>query len=173
MSAIRSIFELTIKGEDAPADTAAFNDGVTTSKIFRKVIVEGTSDDQMGALFKADTDDAGTAEIGTSATVSIDFQTALDPYGVALAAVDMVMLYIEHKATSSASSIQVEANAADGWTNLLGTAAAMPLAPGEFAVWTAFDAATKPITGTNKVLDLVNQDGSNTAAYVVEAWLRR
>ena len=173
MSAIRSIFELSIKGEDAPADTNAFNDGITTSTVIRKVILEGTATDQMGALLKLDSADAGTGTIAASATKSIDFKTDLDPYGVALAAVDMVMLYIEHKAASAASSIQVSANAANGWTNLLGTAAAMPLKPGECAVWTAFTAGTKLIEAANKVLDLVNQDGANAADYVVEAWLRR
>ena len=102
----------------------------------------------------------------------MDLKTAVDAFGEALALSDVALLYVEHKAASAASGIQVSANAANGWTNLLSANAALNLRPGDFMLVAAFTANNLAVGAANKVLDIDNVDGSNAADYVVEVWGR-
>ena len=166
-----STFTLDILGEDPPPETNTYANKVTTTTRVKKRITQGTGDDQMDTLFREDSADAGT--IAASGTQSVDLQTGLDPYGDALGLADAAMVYVEHKADSLASSISVQANASNGFTNLLGTAANLTLRPGDFLVVGAFTAGNLLVTAGNKVLDIINDDGSNAADYVVEVWGRK
>ena len=166
----RSTFELTIKGEDPPPESNTYLERIRTSTVVRKIVLQGSADDEMTVLFKEDTADFGT--LATSATRSIDLQTALDVFGEALALTDVAMLYIKHKDASLASAISIQANASDGLTNLLSTTANLTLRPGDFIVLGAFTADNLVVAANNKVLDIINDDGSNVADYVVEVWGR-
>lgn len=162
---MNSSFELKITGVDTPP--APYTEGVKHAKnILKPSVIDGLLTDQFNKLVAKDED------IGTSATLTIDLQTDLDRYGVALALADVALLYIEHKDTSAASEIQVQANAANGFTNLMGTAAAVKLAPGDFILVGALIAGNLASDGTNKALDIVNQDGSNVAGVIVHLWGR-
>ena len=166
----RSTFELTISGQDPPPETNTYANRVTTSTSVAKTVLQGTLTDQMTTLFREDSADAGT--IAASGTQSVDLKTAVDAFGEALALSDVALLYVEHKAASAASGIQVSANAANGWTNLLSANAALNLRPGDFMLVAAFTANNLAVGAANKVLDIDNVDGSNAADYVVEVWGR-
>jgi hypothetical protein len=166
----RSSFELKIQGEDPPPETNTYGNRVQTSTILKQTLEQGALDNQHTVLFAEDTDDFGS--LAASGTRSIDLQTALDAFGEALGLADVALLYIEHKADSLASSIAVQASAANAWTNLLSTTAALTLRPGDFMLVVAFTAGNLPVAGANKGLDIVNNDGSNAADYVVEVWGR-
>ena len=170
-----SEFRFEMRGYDPSpnADTEAHSNGpARTKRILKERFLQGAGDKQMTGLFAQDTDDAGTAEIGTSATVSIDLQTALDAHDVATALTDTLLIFIEHKASSSASGLTVNANAANGFTNLFGTAAGIKLPPGSMRIFYDPVADAMVVSGTNKIIDLVNDDGSDALGYRIEVWGR-
>jgi hypothetical protein len=167
---IRSTFELTIAGQDPPPETNTYSNVVKTGTSVTKRLTQGTGNDQMTVLFREDSTDAGT--IAASGTRSVDLQTALDAFGEAMALADVALLYVEHKETSVASSISVQANGANGFTNLLSATANLTLRPGDFMLVGAFTAGNLPVAAGNKVLDVINDDGANAADYVVEVWGR-
>lgn len=170
-----SEFQLIANGFDPSpnADTVAYADGPTkTRNQIRKRLLTGVGNEQVDHVWAEDSGDAGTTEIAASGTRSVDLQTETDARGNALVLVDTLLVLIEHKASSSASSISIQANASDGWSNLLGTAAALKIPPGSVRVFYDPTAGALAVSGTNKVLDIVNDDGSNAAAYRIEVWGR-
>jgi hypothetical protein len=170
--AARSTFELTIKGQDPSPDTNSYIEPTTSSRVIKKTLLQGADDDEMTTLFVKDTADAATAQIGTSATVAYDLQTALDAWGDALAQTDIVLLFLEHKAASAASSISFQASAANGLTTLLSATANLTLSPGDFILVGAFTADNLVVSGASKSVDIINDDGSNVADYRFEVWGR-
>lgn len=170
-----SFFQLTANGYDPStnADTEAYADGPTrTRNLISARMLPGTGNDQVARLYAEDSADSGTSSIGTSATINLDLQTLTDARGTALSLSDVAMLYIEHKAASAASSISVQANASNGFTNLLGTAANLTLPAGAVIVLYVPTAAALAVSGTNKVLDIINDDGAQVADYRFEVWGR-
>ena len=170
-----SEFRLEMKGKDPSpnADTEAYSAGPTkTNTTILKRILQGAGNDQMTVLFAQDSDDTGTAEIPASGTVSIDLQTALDQYGNALALTDTLLILVEHKGDSSSSGIHMEANGVNGFTSLLSATAALNIPPGSLRLFLDFIADAMVVSGTNKVIDLNNDDGSNAAGYRIEVWGR-
>lgn len=170
-----SEFSLAAKGFDPSpnADTEAYADGPTrTANVIRKRLLPGTSTDQVDKIWAEDSGDASTTTIAASGTRSIDLQTETDARGTAIALTDAVMVFITHKSSSLSSGISIQANAANGWTNLLGTAAALKIPPGSTRVFFDPVAAALAISGANKVLDIVNDDGVNAADYRIEVWGR-
>lgn len=165
----RPQFELTIQGEQAP--DIPYTNKVCTSKLLKQAFTAGSGDNQMDTLYKDDSDESGT--IAASATETLDLQTALDALGEAMTLTDVALVYIEHKAASLASSISVQANAANGFTNLLGTAANLTIPAGGFFLFYMPVADAMVVSGTNKVLDIINDDGANAADYIVEIWGRK
>jgi hypothetical protein len=168
-------FSLIANGYDPStnADTEAYADGPTkTRNIIQKRMLPGTGNDQQDHLWAEDTADAGTAQLAASGTRSVDLQTETDARGNALGLDDVAMLLITHKAESAASSLHLAANAANGWTNLLGTLADFKIVPGMTIVLLVPTAGALAVTGTNKVLDIVNDDGANAADYRIEVWGR-
>ena len=154
-------------------DTEAYADGATRTRNFiRKPMLPGTGNDQTSKLYARDSGDAGTVPLPASGVAAIDLQTALDARGNALALTDVSMLLLTHKIGSTASSISLQANAANGFTNLLGTAAALKVYPGQTIAMVIPTAAALVVSGTNKVLDLTNDDAGNVAEYRFEVWGR-
>lgn len=134
-------------------------------------LAAGTGDNQHSSVYARDSDDDGT--IAGAGTVSVDLKTAEDRFGVALNAVDVVELYVEHKAESLASSIHVAPNGVNGWTALLNGLGTATLKPGDTLHVTARKAGSAPVTGSNKVLDIVNDDATDAAQYVFGVLIRR
>jgi hypothetical protein len=171
-----SEFRFEMRGFDPSpnADTEAHSNGpAKTRRLIKERFIQGAGDKQMTVLFAQDSDDSGTPEIGTSATVSIDLKTALDSHDVALALTDTLLVFIEHKADSLASSISAKANAADGFTNLMNsTALAVNIPPGSIRAFYDPVADAMVVAADNKIIDLVNADGANTAGYRIEVWGR-
>ena len=166
-----SEFQLVMKGYDPNpnADIEAYSAGpVKTNRSIVRRFLQGAGDNQMTVLFAQDSDDVGTAEIPASGTVSIDLQTALDQYTNALGMTDTLLIFVEHKSDSLSSGMHMEANAVNGFTNLLSATAALMIPPGSFRAFGDFLADAMVVGGTNKVLDLNNDDGSNTAGYRIE-----
>lgn len=170
-----SFFQLTANGYDPStnADTEAYSDGPTrTRNVIVARMLPGTGNNQVARLYAEDSGDSGTTTIAASGTQSLDLQTLTDARGNALSLSDVALLVIEHKAASAASSISVQANAANGWTNFIGTAANLTLPAGAVLALYVPTAAALAVGGTNKVLDLINDDGSNAAEYRFEVWGR-
>lgn len=167
--AARPQFEVKIQGEQAP--DAPYTNKVCTSKILKQAFTAGSGDEQMDTLYKDDDDASST--IGTSATITVDLQTALDALGVAMLLTDVALIYIEHPADSLASSISFEANSSNGLTNLLSATAAFTLPPGAFMLFYMPVADALVVSGTNKIIDITNDDGSNVAKYKIEIWGRK
>jgi len=165
--AARSTLTIKIQGEQDPP--TPYTEKVRHTPInINKSLLAGVLTDTFDSLYAVD-----TAALGTSATVSHDLQTATDRFGVALTLTDVALIYVEHMADSTASSISLSANASNGFTNLLGAAAAVTLAPGDFFLVGALTADNLVVSGTNKVFDVTNDDGSNTAHYVMHVWGRK
>jgi hypothetical protein len=167
--AARPQFELTIQGEQAPVDP--YTNKVCTSKLLKQAFTAGVADNQMDTLYKDSSDASGT--IGTSATLALDLQTALDALGVAMTLTDVALVYIEHPASSLASSISVQASGANGFTNLLAATANFTIPAGGFLLFYMPVADAMVVSGTNKSLDIINDDGAQVASYVIEVWGRK
>jgi len=167
--AVRAQFELKIQGEQAP--DSPYLSKVTTSNTIKQSFLEGVLDNTFDTLFKDD--DAASGTIGTSATKAFDLQTALDSLGVAMLLTDVALIYIEHPADSLASSISVQAAGANGLTNLLAATANFTIPPGGFLLFYMPLADATVVSGTNKIIDVINDDGSNVAKYVIEVWGRK
>ena len=163
-------FVLRIDGQVAPPEAQTYAGTVNTRTRVTKSLLQGTGTNQVEVLHRANSDDDG--QIAASGTLTLDLRLAPDPFGNPIVADDLAMLYIEHKSDSAASSISFQAGGSDGFTNLLGTAAAVTLRPGDRFLVGVFIAGNLPVTDSNRVLDIVNNDGANAADYVVEVWGR-
>ena len=165
--AARSTLTITVTGEQDPP--TPYTEKVRHTPLsINKSLLAGVIDDTFDSLYVID-----DAALAASATTSHDLQTALDRYGNALTLTDVALLYIEHKSDSLASSINVHANAVNGFTNLLTATAAVTLKPGDFLLVGALTADNLVVGAANKVFDVTNDDGVNAAHYVLHVWGRK
>lgn len=163
-------FSLRMDGQDSPPESGAYGNIIRTRTRIGQTFLQGTGSNQVEVLHRSDSDEDG--QIAASGTLSVDLWLALDPFGNPIVCEDVAVLYIEHKASSSASSINIQASSADGFTTLLSSTAALTLRPGDFIIVGAFTAGNAPVTESNRILDVTNDDGSNAADYIVEVWGR-
>jgi uncharacterized membrane protein len=137
-------------------------------------IADGTDDEEISAVA------VYAGEIAAGATVSIDFKTAVDRFGVALAATDVKMALVRNRKTDPANTgvIAVQPNAVNGWTALIGSTGATdrgrivlrPLAG--FVFW-CFDSGAYAVANNNKVLDLVETGAAQAADVEAQFWITR
>jgi len=167
---IHPLFELRMDGQDPPPESQTYGQVVKTRTRLRNELLQGTADNQVEVLLKSDSDDDG--QLAASGVLQVDMVLGLDPFGNAIVADDLVMLFVRHKASSTASSISLRAASTNGLTNLLGTAAGLTLRPGDFIVVGTFTAGNLVVANANRILEVVNDDGANAADYVVEVWGR-
>jgi hypothetical protein len=161
-----SDFVLKILGQDAPADPYAGAIKLTAPNQTLK-IGEGTSDNQKSKIYAVEKTD-----LGAGSTDSVDLKTDEDRYGVALNATDVALVWCEHLADSSASSISLQPNGTNGWTSTLKSGSEIELFPGDGVLLRLLTADNSIVDGTTKVLDVVNNDGGNAASYRLQIWTR-
>lgn len=171
MSATKFLLEL--KPFDPPPSVSVYSGGLTCPITINKTLQDGNATDEMKVLRHID-----VADFAASGTSSFDLQSDQDRYGINMSSADVVLMYLEHKSTSLASSVHFEANAVNGWTSFLGSTGGtdrgtITLYPGDFMVLGSFTAGNQAVSGTNKVLDVVNDDGVNLASIAVQFWTRK
>ena len=157
----RSTLTLKIEGEQDPP--APYLDQVRAlAKNINLTLVPGLLDNQFNKLL------AQEGTVTTGAPVTVNLSTALDRYGAALGLSDVALLYVSH--TGTAGTLQVNAAAVSGFTNLLGTAANLTLSPGDFVLVGALDAGNLAVTPANCQITLsaVTAD----ADYSLHVWGR-
>ena len=144
-------FDISLIGKQSPP-AGPFGDAINLTPIsIKKRLQEGNSTDEVAAhVGKDEISDV----LAASATIRVDLTTDLDRYGVALAATDVVFLFLIHK-TGSASSV-------------------LTLKPGDFVCLGSFTAANQPVVaGVTDAVEIVNDDGSNAANYELAIGVRR
>ena len=152
---------------DPPPAASAYGGGLTAPVSKNQTLPDGGLDNQMQVLTHKD------ESLAASGTNSYDMQLDEDRYGEAIAAADVVLLYVEHKASSSASSISFRPAAANGWTSFVSAGATLTLQPGDFMILGAFAAGNQAVSPTSKIMEVVNNDGVNAADYLIQFWNRK
>lgn len=168
MSVSSSTFRFFMQGHD-PAPSP-YLDGVTATKTIEAVLTEGNGASQVQTVTAVD------ATLSAGGTLSIDLKTATSAYGNVLVLDEVVAAYIENAADGDGGTIEVQPNATNGFTNLLGTGSAILLPKGTAVAFflTDFSGVDKwLVTGTNKVIDIVETGGANDAHIVLQLWGRR
>lgn len=170
--AAKSTIEVRVTGQMDPSETSTYTGPVSSSPptVVKEALTVGAADLQMDTLFIEDSADAG--QLAASGTRSLDLQTLLDPFGDALVLTDAAYLFIQHK-SGSTGVLEVQPNAANGFTNFLGAGSSMTIQPNSFFLMFIPDANALVVSGTNKVLDLVETGTANAVDYRVEIWGRK
>lgn len=111
-----------------------------------------------------------------SANEDIDLQTILDGNGIALGAVEVAVLVIQTPATNE-GTIQMRDSSANAWTAYLNASGAtddaqLDFPPGVTQILVATPAATYAVSGTDKVINFLNLDGSNSNTYLIAVLTR-
>ena len=158
----RSTLRIKIEGEQAPP--SPYLDQVRhVAKDVNLAVLPGSLDNQFEKLYVEE------ATISSGGSTDVDLQTDLDRYGVALGLSDVALIYVS-SATTSTGVLQVDAGAANGFTNLLSTSAALKLSAGDFVIVGALAAGNLAVAAANKVLTLSASGGD--VDYVVHVWGR-
>ena len=164
-------FDISLIGKQSPP-AGPFGDAINLTPIsIKKRLQEGNSTDEVAAhVGKDEISDV----LAASATIRVDLTTDLDRYGVALAATDVVFLFLIHKTGSASSSIHAQPAAVEGWTSFMGAGTVLTLKPGDFVCLGSFTAANQPVVaGVTDAVEIVNDDGSNAANYELAIGVRR
>lgn len=150
-------------------DLLETNTGLTNASANRnnftysKTLTNGTAANQADLLYAA----SGT--IGTSATLSLDLAGTLDDFfGDTITMARVKVIYITITTDTSASSVNVGGNA-NAFDTFLGDASdEIIIRNGGNLTLTAPDATAYAVTAsTGDILDITNNDGSNTATYQI------
>jgi hypothetical protein len=158
----RSTLTLKIEGEQDPP--APYLDQVRhVAKNVNLSVLPGILDNQMNKLY------VETGTVAGGGSTDVDLQADLDRYGNALTLADVALVYIASDATS-VGTLSVSAAAANGFTNLLATTAALTLSPGDFMLVGALTAGNLAVSGANKALTLAASGGN--VDYTVHVWGR-
>lgn len=128
----------------------------------------GDGDGKYERVYCDDSDKSGV--IAASGSISVDLQTALDVYGVALNANDVAAMKIVN---SGLGDLVLRPNASNGWTGLVaGTTPTISIPSGMTFMFFSNTDGKMPVTGTNKVFDLLEVGGANSVAYEIQIWTR-
>ena len=158
----RSTLRIKIEGEQNPP--SPYQDQIRhTAKSVDLTVLPGDLTNQFSKLY------VETGTIPGAGSTDIDLQSDLDRYGNALSLTDVALIYISSDSTST-GTLQVDAGAANGFTNLLSTSAAVKLSPGDFLIVGALTADNLAVSGTNKVITLSALVGS--VDYTIHGWGR-
>lgn len=114
----------------------------------------------------------GIASIAASATLILDltsFTNVAGQAGASLARVKKVLIRLlsvadDSGAGTACTSVTIQPDGTNGWTNLLGTGSTLKLLNGDKFDWETQSALGVAVDGTHKRLDVVNNDGVNAAA---------
>ena len=115
-----------------------------------------------------------TYTISASSTENVDLTSLADPFGGAVAFAEIDAIAIVHMESSASSSVDLSPNASNGWTSIFQDASDLTrLLAGQAAIYADFAAGGGFAVGaSNKVLDIVNNDGANAATVRLYAWGR-
>lgn len=121
-------------------------------------------------------------QIAAGATVSIDFKTQVDRFGVAANALSIKAGIIRNTRSvlGSTGTLRVKANAANGWDTLIkavggsgGPVGAIDIPhTGGIAFW-CFRNGALVVDATHKVLDLTESGGAQAVEVVAQFWCER
>ena len=107
--------------------------------------------------------------LAASANEDIDLQTIVNGNGIALAAVEIAAIMIELP-QANAGNLQLNDSATNPWLSWITSSGAtddatMILAPGSIHIMVAPIDGSYAVSGSNKVLNFLNLDGSNSNTY--------
>lgn len=151
MSSLRHELVLSTRASYAPS-TPGQGGYVAHSKL-ESQLLSGTSADQADRVYHAQ------PTIAASGTLDVDLKTALDPYGVAIALVEVVTIDI--RVPAGGGALRLQPGASNGWTALLdGTSPTLDLPAGSRLVLHCPANPAWAVGAADKVLTLVETGGS-------------
>lgn len=132
---------------------------------FQQRMTNGTTANKADKPFHDDRSLAG------SANEDLDLTTLTDAHGVALGAAEVALIMITCPTTNGAA-MRITPGSSNGWTAILGgTSPQIDILPGACFVYAVPPAAALAVSGSDKVLNVANQDGS-TGTYTITVLAR-
>lgn len=140
-AAVTGSFKCSVNGNQVPDVGFLTGQALSAARtLTTNFAATGTAADQVQKMY------AATLTFTASTPQTIDLTSLTDIQGAALSFSSVRAIMVRHKGTTDGSSLSLSAGAANGQTNILGTAAALRILPSSAAGNDGWFALTAPNT---------------------------